>query len=152
VVVVAFGSNLGDRERTIRGAAAHIATFLASFRLSPIIETAAVGAGLENDPPYLNAIGVGESALPVRELFERLRSIEAAAGRERPYPGAPRTLDVDLILAGAQVVNEPDLQVPHSRFRDRLFVLEPLAAIAPELRDPITGRTIAELLVEARSR
>jgi len=152
VVVVAFGSNLGDRRTAILDAAARVATFLTAFRLSPIIETAPVGAGLENDPPYLNAVGVGESALPARELFDRLRSIEADAGRERPYPGAPRTLDLDLILAGAQVVNEPDLQVPHPRFRDRLFVLQPLAAIAPEQKDPVTGLTIAELLLAAESR
>jgi 2-amino-4-hydroxy-6-hydroxymethyldihydropteridine diphosphokinase len=152
VVVVAFGSNLGDRRTAILDAAARVAALLTDFRLSPIIETAPVGAGLENDPSYLNAVGVGESALSPRELFERLRSIEVAAGRQRPYPGAPRTLDLDLILAGGSVVDEPGLQVPHPRFRDRVFVLQPLAAIAPQLRDPVTGRTIAELLLEATSR
>jgi 2-amino-4-hydroxy-6-hydroxymethyldihydropteridine diphosphokinase len=146
VVVVAFGSNLGDRHTAILDAAARVAVLCTDFRLSPIIETAPVGAALENDPLYLNAVGVGESALSPRELFERLRAIEAAAGRERPYPGAPRTLDLDLILAGAQLIDEPDLQVPHPRFRDRLFVLEPLAAMAPDLIDPMTGLTIKELL------
>jgi 2-amino-4-hydroxy-6-hydroxymethyldihydropteridine diphosphokinase len=146
VVVVAFGSNLGDRHTAILDAAARVATLFTDFRLSPIIETAPVGAGLENDPFYLNAVGVGESTLSPRELFERLRAIEAAAGRERPHPGAPRTLDLDLILAGAQLIDEPDLQVPHPRFRDRLFVLEPLAAMAPDLIDPMTGLTIKELL------
>jgi 2-amino-4-hydroxy-6-hydroxymethyldihydropteridine diphosphokinase len=152
VVAVAFGSNLGDRHRAILDAAARVATFLTEFRLSQIIETAPVGEGLENDPPYLNAVGVGQSALSAREVFEKLRSIEAEAGRERPYPGAPRTLDLDLILAGDEVADEPGLQVPHPRFRERLFVLEPLAAIAPGLRDPLTGQTIAELLVTVRSR
>ncbi len=146
MVVIAFGSNLGDRERAIRAAADRIAALLTSFRLSPIFETQPVGDGLENDPRYLNAVGVGESTLSPRELFEELRSIELAAGRTRPYPGAPRTLDLDLILAGDQVVEEPGLQVPHPRFRERLFVLEPLAAIAPDLIDPVTGRTVLELL------
>jgi 2-amino-4-hydroxy-6-hydroxymethyldihydropteridine diphosphokinase len=146
VVVVAFGSNLGDRDRTIRDAAAVVASFLSSFRLSPIIETQPVGDGLENDPPYLNAVGVGESNLSARELLDRLREIEAAAGRTRPYRGAPRTLDLDLVLAGDQIVEEADLQVPHPRFRDRLFVLEPLALLAPDLVDPVTGLTIRELL------
>jgi len=146
VVVVAFGSNLGDRHTTIREAAGKVAALLTSFKLSPIIETQPVGDGLENDPPYLNAVGVGESSLSPRELFDGLRLIEAAAGRARSYPGAPRTLDLDLILAGNQVVDEPGLQVPHPRFRERLFVLEPLAAIAPDLIDPITGLTIGELL------
>jgi 2-amino-4-hydroxy-6-hydroxymethyldihydropteridine diphosphokinase len=146
VVVIAFGSNLGDRHTAIREAAGKVAALLTSFRLSPIIETQPVGDGLENDPLYLNAVGVGESAFSPRELLERLRAIESAAGRTRSTPGAPRTLDLDLILAAELVVDEPDLQVPHPRFRERLFVLEPLAALAPDLIDPITGLTIRELL------
>lgn len=88
---------------------------------------------------------MGESTLPPRALLEALRAIEAAAGRTRPYKGAPRTLDLDLILAGDAIVEEEDLQVPHPRFRERLFVLDPLAQIAPELTDPVTGLTIREL-------
>ena len=150
MVVVAFGSNIGDRHSQIVDAANRVATFLSSFRLSTIIETAPVGPGLENDPPYLNAVGVGESALSPRGIYERLRAIEAAAGRTRPYPGAPRTLDLDLILAGDAVVDEADLQVPHPRFRERRFVLEPLAEIAPDLRDPLSGLTVRELLTRLR--
>ena len=118
---------------------------LAGFRLSSIIETVPVGIGLEHDPPYLNAAGVGETTCGVRQIFDALRYVELSAGRERPYPNAPRTLDVDLILAGNGVINEPDLQVPHPRFRERRFVLDPLAEIAPDLLDPVTGLTIREL-------
>lgn len=152
VVVVAFGSNIGDRQRHIVDAAGHTAAFLSGFRLSPLAETAPVGAGLENDPAYLNAVGVGESDLSPRELFERLRAIEIAAGRTRPYPGAPRTLDLDLILAGDAIVEDGDLQVPHPRFRERLFVLEPLAGLAPGLVDPVTGLTVATLLEAVRKK
>jgi 2-amino-4-hydroxy-6-hydroxymethyldihydropteridine diphosphokinase len=151
VVVIGFGSNLGDRHTAIREAAAKVAALFTSFRLSRIIETAPVGDGLENDPPYLNAVGVGESTLSTRELFEAVRSIEAAAGRTRSTLGAPRTLDLDLILAGDHVVDEPDLQVPHPRFRQRRFVLEPLADLEPDLRDPVTHLTIRELLLKAGS-
>jgi len=91
-------------------------------------------------------VGVGESNLPPRELLARLQAIEQAAGRTRPYPGAPRTLDLDLILAGDAVVDEEGLQVPHPRFRERRFVLGPLAELAPDLRDPASGQTIRELL------
>jgi 2-amino-4-hydroxy-6-hydroxymethyldihydropteridine diphosphokinase len=89
--------------------------------------------------------------LSPRELFEELRALEAAAGRTRSTPGAPRTLDLDLILAGDQVVDEPGLQVPHPRFRERLFVLEPLAALAPDLVDPVTRLTVRELLEKKRA-
>ena len=144
-IAIALGSNLGSREANIRTAADAIARTLGNFRLSSLIETAPVGAARENDPHYLNAVGVGESDRPVREIFDGLRAIEREAGRRRPYPGAPRTLDLDLILAGDEVVEEGDLQVPHPRFRDRLFVLDPLVEIAPDLVDPVTRLTIREL-------
>lgn len=146
MVVIAFGSNLGDRHSAIRQASGKVAALFTSFKLSPIIETEPVGDGLENDPPYLNAVGVGESTLSPRELFEKLKVIEAEAGRTRSHQGAPRTLDLDLILAGGRVVDDADLQVPHPRFRERRFVLEPLAELEPGLRDPVTGLTILQLL------
>ena len=143
--VVAFGSNLGHRRDIILQAADSVSQLLNDFQLSSIIETAPVGAGLENDPPYLNAVGLGDSDRPVREIFEALRAIESRAGRTRPYQGAPRTLDLDLILAGDEVVEEGDLQVPHPRFRERLFVLDPLTEIGPDLVDQISKLTIRQL-------
>jgi 2-amino-4-hydroxy-6-hydroxymethyldihydropteridine diphosphokinase len=80
------------------------------------------------------------------QLLAELLGIESDRGRERPFPGAARTLDLDLVLFGDQVVNDPGLIVPHPRFRERKFVLEPLAEIAPGLRDPVTGKTVRELL------
>jgi 2-amino-4-hydroxy-6-hydroxymethyldihydropteridine diphosphokinase len=145
-VVVAFGSNLGDRRGTIFDAAGEVSRLFHTFHLSPLIETAPVGEGLEQDPPYLNAVAVGESAHAPAAIMERLREIEAAYGRTRPYQGAPRTLDLDLILAGDAVIDEPGLQVPHPRFRDRLFVLEPLVQLAPDLVDPVTGLSVRALL------
>ena len=144
-IVIAFGANLGERRSSLQFAADAVAQILHNFTLSTIIETAPVGVGLEHDPPYLNAVGVGESDRSTREIFEALRAIEQQAGRTRPYQGAPRTLDLDLILAGDEVVEEGDLQVPHPRFRDRLFVLDPLAELAPDLIDPVTHLTIRQL-------
>lgn len=148
MVVVAFGSNIGNRERQIQDAAVAVASFLSDFRLSPIIETAPLGAGLEHDPPYLNAVGVGESGLPPEAILARLQAIEDAAGRTRPYPNAPRTLDLDLILVDDEILETAGLQVPHPRFRQRRFVLEPLAGLAPDKRDPVTGMTMRELLAQ----
>lgn len=144
-IAIAFGSNLEPRERHLRAAADALSRILDDFKLSSIIETAPVGAGLEHDPPYLNAVAVGQSNLTARELFDRLRAIEQHAGRTRPYPGAPRTLDLDLILVGDEVIDTDQLQVPHPRFRERRFVLDPLCEIAPELVDPVTQLTIRQL-------
>ena len=79
-------------------------------------------------------------------MLDALRAIECSFGRDRPYVGAPRTLDLDLILYGGDVIEMPGLIVPHPRFRHRRFVLEPLAELVPEWIDPVTGKTIAELL------
>ena len=77
-------------------------------------------------------------------------TIEEERGRERPYPNAPRSLDLDLILFGDATIDEPGLIVPHPRFRERRFVLEPLAEIASDMKDPVTGKTVSELLISAR--
>jgi 2-amino-4-hydroxy-6-hydroxymethyldihydropteridine diphosphokinase len=84
--------------------------------------------------------------LPARAILDRLLQIEHAYGRERPYPGAARTLDLDLVLLGDAIEIAPDLYVPHPRFRERFFVLGPLAEIAPDLVDPVTGLKVWELL------
>jgi 2-amino-4-hydroxy-6-hydroxymethyldihydropteridine diphosphokinase len=90
---------------------------------------------------------VGETSLDARDLLDTLLAIERDLGRERPFPGAARTLDLDLILYGDAIIDEaPSLVVPHPRFKERRFVLEPLAEIAPDWRDPVTGKTVEELL------
>jgi 2-amino-4-hydroxy-6-hydroxymethyldihydropteridine diphosphokinase len=151
-IAIAFGANLGDRRTSLLSAADAVGRILSNFQLSTLIETAPVGAGLEHDPAYLNAAGVGFSDRPVREIFNALRAVENRAGRTRPYQGAPRTLDLDLILAGDAVVDEGDLQVPHPRFRERLFVLDPLVELAPDLVDPVTGLTMRELRDRVRDK
>ena len=144
--VVALGSNLGDRRAAIRSAVQRLESIFSNAALSDIIETEPEGAGLQDQPLYLNAVLVGETSLDARGLLEALLRIERDFGRDRPFPGAARTIDLDLVLFGEEVVAEPGLQVPHPRFRERFFVLGPLAELAPDMRDPVSGLRIWELL------
>jgi 2-amino-4-hydroxy-6-hydroxymethyldihydropteridine diphosphokinase len=143
---IALGSNLGDRRAAIAFAADRLAPHVSSPILSDLIETQPEGEGLQSQPLYLNAVLVGETTLTARQLLDLLLQIESERGRTRPFPGAPRTLDLDLILLGDTVVNQPGLEVPHPRFRERFFVLGPLAEVAPDMRDPVTGMKVTELL------
>jgi 2-amino-4-hydroxy-6-hydroxymethyldihydropteridine diphosphokinase len=149
-VVVALGSNVGDRESHLAFAVSRLSQLLTNVRQSRWYDTAPVGVS-PDQPRYLNGVVAGTTTLSARELLEALLAIEQAAGRTRPSPMAPRTLDLDLILFGRQRIAEPGLTVPHPRFRDRLFVLEPLADLAPDLVDPETGRTISDLLRRLRA-
>jgi 2-amino-4-hydroxy-6-hydroxymethyldihydropteridine diphosphokinase len=150
-VAIAIGSNLGERESHLEFARSRLRALLSDPRASTTRETAPVGVpGAQ--PPFLNAALVGTTSMAPRELLAELLAIESDRGRERPFPGAARTLDLDLVLFGDQVVDQPGLIVPHPRFRDRTFVLEPLAEIAPDLRDPVTGKTMMELLNLVRER
>ncbi len=100
---------------------------------------------LEPQPAYLNGALVGETTLSPRELLDALMALEREQGRVRTTYHAPRTLDLDLILYGDRLVHEPGLDVPHPRFRERAFVVDPLMEIAPDLVDPVTGKTVAQL-------
>jgi 2-amino-4-hydroxy-6-hydroxymethyldihydropteridine diphosphokinase len=143
-VAIAIGSNLGDRRAHLDFAVGRLGTLLDNLKTSSYLETEPVGAP-GPQPLFLNAAAVGETALPPHALLEALHGIERERERERPYPNAPRTLDLDLILFGDQVIDTAGLVVPHPRFRERRFVLEPLASIAPDLVDPVTALSIAEL-------
>ena len=140
----ALGSNLGDRRAHLEYAVDALQLDLSDTHVSSFRETQPLGVGEEHGA-YLNAVIVGRTGVPARELLDRLLEIEEERGRVRPYPMAPRTLDLDLILYGEMIVQEDGLVVPHPRFRERHFVLAPLAEIAPEMIDPVTGKTIAEL-------
>ena len=143
-VAIALGSNLGNRERYLRDAVSALSLSLSDIRLSTFHETDPVGVG--EQPRFLNAAAIGHTTLSARALLAQMHDIERQHGRERPHPGAARTLDLDLIVYGDVVIDEPGLLVPHPRFRERRFVLEPLAEIAGEWIDPVTGRSVSELL------
>lgn len=145
---VGIGSNLGDREGTIRRALELLAD-------DPAIELVAVSSlrdtdpvGYTEQPRFLNGACAVETALSPRELLERLLAIERKLGRTRNGPRwGPRSLDLDLLLAGDETVDEPDLAVPHPRLARRKFVLEPLVELDPVLALP-DGRRLADILAE----
>ncbi len=145
-VAIALGANLGNRRAALDFAVGRLSQLFAGLIVSDYIETEPEGEGLQDQPLYLNAVAVGETTLPAGDILDRLLAIERAYGRERPYPGAARTLDLDLILLGNAIEVTSNLSVPHPRFRERFFVLGPLAEIAPDLIDPVTGLKVWELL------
>lgn len=147
-VAIALGSNLGDRQSHLSFAIAHLGALLSDLRVSQFHETDPVG--VEPQAQFLNAAVTGTTTLDARDLLNQLLSIERERGRERPRVGAPRTLDLDLVLYGNAILDGESLHVPHPRFRERRFVLEPLAEIARDWKDPETGKTVGELLEQLR--
>jgi 2-amino-4-hydroxy-6-hydroxymethyldihydropteridine diphosphokinase len=126
-----LGSNLGDRWAQLREAVAGLPTEEV-VAVSPVYETDPVG-GPPGQPPYLNLVVELATSRSPRDLLELARRLEQAGGRVRAERHGPRTLDVDVLLVGDLVVDEPDLVVPHPRMFERRFVLAPLADLAPEL-------------------
>ena len=146
---VALGSNVGDRAAHLAHAVRRLRPILSDVLVSRFVETRPEHA--VDQPLFLNAALVGGTRDTPARLLARLLAIEGERGRVRSYPGAPRTLDLDLVLVGDLAVESPSLTLPHPRFRSRAFVLDPLAEIAPELVDPVTGKTVSQLLEMLRA-
>jgi 2-amino-4-hydroxy-6-hydroxymethyldihydropteridine diphosphokinase len=144
LVYLALGSNLGDREAMLRAAVAKLdAPDLRLLRSSGIHETEPVG--YRDQPRFLNQVAEFESELSPRDILNRAKAVERELGRVPTFVNGPRNIDIDLILCGDTVVNDGDLIVPHPRYSERSFVLDPLRELNPELRDPVTGLRIADL-------
>lgn len=124
-----LGSNVGDRWAHLRAAVDALPDVIA---VSTVYETDPVG-GPEGQEPYLNCVVMLLTDRTPRQLLSLCRELETAAGRVRDERWGPRTLDVDVLLVGDMVVDDPDLQVPHPRMQERAFVLVPLADVAPDV-------------------
>jgi 2-amino-4-hydroxy-6-hydroxymethyldihydropteridine diphosphokinase len=143
-VVVGLGANLGDRVRQLELAVRGLSRVLRVEGVSSLYRTEPLGD--ERQPQFLNLVLVGSTSLPPRALLAAMQRIERRLGRQRPYPGAARTIDLDLLDQGGRVITSPELVLPHPRLHLRGFVLHPLAEVAPEWRHPVLGRTARELV------
>ena len=144
-VYLSIGSNLGGRERNLRDALGLLAgPSLRILRVSSFYETEP--RDVADQPWFLNAVVEAETDLFPKQLLARLQKIERQLGRKRIRPKGPRTIDIDILLYGEAVIATDDLTVPHPRMEERRFVLEPLAELGPDLRHPVTRRTVREML------
>ena len=141
---IGLGSNLGDPARNLRSALQMMEGFAVVVQPSPLYKTAP--QGFRSQPPFYNAVCRVMTRLTPFEMMERLLYIEAAIGRRRVFRNAPRMLDMDILLFDRRVLESPPLVLPHPRMAEREFVLRPLADIAPNLKHPVTGISVSEML------
>ena len=144
-VYLGLGANVGNRLANLRLALARMRTFARLEAVSRLYETAPVG--LKEQPPFLNAACRVTTGLEPAALFRFLKNLEAEIGRRPGGPlWGPRPIDLDILLYGERVVETDGLRIPHPRLAERAFVLAPLCDLAPELRHPVLGKSMREML------
>lgn len=143
-VALGLGSNLGDRTGHLSRAISRLREIISELRFSRFFETQPVPPS--NQPLYLNAAVCGRCQLSARQILDFTQALEREAGRLPGPRWSARPLDIDLLVLGEIEIDQPGLAVPHPRLRQRRFVLEPLAEIAPDLTVPPDRHTVARIL------
>ena len=146
---LSLGSNVGDRERHLQSAIDLLdSAGIRVIRRSSMYETEP--QDLRSQAWFLNMVVEVETSLFPRQLLHAIQRIEKELGRKRMIAKGPRTIDIDIVLFGSFVVSTAALEIPHPRFPQRRFVLEPLAELAPDLRHPVSHKTVHEMLAGTR--
>jgi 2-amino-4-hydroxy-6-hydroxymethyldihydropteridine diphosphokinase len=144
-IYLGLGSNIGDREDNLR----HALSALKASEVLPCRSAALYSTeprDFENQPWFLNTVVEVLTSLEPQYLLQACLALETSAGRIRTIPSGPRAIDIDILLYDEVIVTAEGLRIPHPRFRERRFVLVPLVELAPEAVDPVSGRTMRQLL------
>ncbi|HIE57759.1 MAG TPA: 2-amino-4-hydroxy-6-hydroxymethyldihydropteridine diphosphokinase [Anaerolineales bacterium] len=145
-VYLSLGSNLGNRIGNLQEAVRRLPPSVTVLAQSPVYQTKPWG--YTKQPNFLNQVIFGETSCTPEELLTQLKAIEIRIGRKPTFRYGPRVVDLDILFYGDQIITLPNLEIPHPRLYERAFVLVPLNDLAPDLRHPVSGQTIHEMVTQ----
>jgi 2-amino-4-hydroxy-6-hydroxymethyldihydropteridine diphosphokinase len=146
-IALALGANVGDRMAALRAAVSGLKPYIGITATSPVYETAP--QYVRDQAAFLNAALIGETRLEPLTLLRAVKDLENDLGRQPTFHYGPRAIDIDIIFYGDEIIDMPELRIPHPRVAEREFVLRPLADVAPDWRHPQIGLTVREMLAKS---